>query len=67
VPVTLVEGSTTLHGEVTIYYCEAINESLCFIEQLRIDAPVVVGDGESTTIRLDHRIVPPEVEVGGLG
>lgn len=66
VPVTLEEGNDTLHGDLTIYYCEAINESLCFIEQVSIDAPVVVGEGESSTIRLEHRVVPPEVNTSGF-
>ncbi len=61
VPVTLHEGEDLLHGDLTIYYCEAVNESLCFIEQVRIDAPVVVGEGDGTTILLEHTIVPPEI------
>jgi len=61
VPVTLHAGEDLLHGDLTIYYCEAINESLCFIEQVSIDAPVVVGAGDTTTIVLEHTIVPPEI------
>jgi hypothetical protein len=54
-----------LHGELTIYYCEAVNESLCFIEQVSIDAPVTVGEGDSTTIVLEHAIVPPVIAGSG--
>lgn len=61
VPVTLHEGEDLLHGDLTIYYCEAVNESLCFIEQVSIDAPVIVGVGEGTTILIEHTIVPPEI------
>lgn len=67
VPVTLHEGEDLLHGDLTIYYCEAINESLCFIEQVSIDAPVSVGAGETSTLVLEHHIVPPELpDVGGF-
>ncbi len=61
VPVTLQAGEDVLQGDLTIYYCEAINESLCFIEQVRLEAPVTVGEGESSTIVLEHTIVPPEI------
>ncbi len=67
VPVSLHEGSAVLHGDLTIYYCEAVRESLCFIEQLGLDAPVTVGTGDSMTILLEHDIVPPQiVNSGGL-
>jgi thiol-disulfide isomerase/thioredoxin/sugar lactone lactonase YvrE len=65
VPVTLHAGEDLLHGELTIYYCEAVNESLCFIEQLSIDAPVTIGEGDSTTIVLEHTIVPPVIAASG--
>ena len=66
VPVTLQEGSDTLRGDLTIYYCEAVKDSLCFVEQVQINAPVVVGTGDSSTIVLDHTIVPPQVATGDL-
>lgn len=65
VPVMLHAGEDLLHGEVTVYYCEAINESLCFIERVSIDAPVTVGTGASTTIVLEHTIVPPVIAGSG--
>jgi DNA-binding beta-propeller fold protein YncE/thiol-disulfide isomerase/thioredoxin len=65
VPVTMHAGEDLLHGDLTIYYCEAVNESLCFIEQVSIDAPVIVGEGDSTTIVLEHAIVPPVIAGSG--
>jgi DNA-binding beta-propeller fold protein YncE/thiol-disulfide isomerase/thioredoxin len=65
VPVTLHAGEDLLHGELTIYYCEAVNESLCFIEQVSIDAPVTVGAGDSTTIVVEHTILPPVIAGSG--
>jgi thiol-disulfide isomerase/thioredoxin/DNA-binding beta-propeller fold protein YncE len=66
VPVTLTAGEGQLQGSLTLYYCEAINQTLCFVDQVRIAAPVVVGAGDSTTLALQHVIVPPAVPVGGL-
>ena len=42
-PVTLSEGSDALHGYLTTYYCEAEHESLCFIDDVRIEVPVTVS------------------------
>ena len=68
VPVKLAEGSGLLRVELVIYYCEAINESLCFIEQVRLDAPVTVAaGGGQPLIRLAHTVVPPQLPTtGGL-
>ncbi len=66
VPVRLVEGSDLLHVDLTIYYCEAVNESLCFIEQVSLDAPVTVaaGDGQPQ-VTLAHTVVPPALPTSG--
>jgi thiol-disulfide isomerase/thioredoxin len=60
VPVQLTEGDDVLHVDLTIYYCEAIQESLCFIDQVSLGAPVqVVNDAQSSEILVEHTIVPP--------
>lgn len=62
VPVQLAEGDDVLHGELTIYYCEAVQESLCFIDQVSIDAPLTITTDASTSeILLERTIVPPEL------
>jgi hypothetical protein len=62
VPVRLAEGEDLLHGDLTIYYCEAVNETLCFIDRVSIDAPVTVSaDGGESEIVLAHIIVPPDL------
>ena len=43
VPVTFSEGDTTLQASFDVYYCEAINETLCFIEQFAVSVPVTGG------------------------
>ncbi|MBZ0278068.1 MAG: redoxin domain-containing protein [Anaerolineae bacterium] len=67
VPVTLTAGSATVHGDLTIYYCEAVNQSLCFIDQVQVTAPVVVSaDGSGTAIQIERQITPPQVTTGGF-
>ena len=67
VPVTLQPGTDLLRGELTIYYCEAIRDSLCFIERVTLEAPLTVADDASgTSILLQHDIVPPQLATGGF-
>jgi hypothetical protein len=47
---------------LTIYYCEAVKESLCFIDQVSIEVPVTVAaSGATSEIVLDHSITPPQL------
>lgn len=64
VPVTMAEGEATLTGDLTIYYCEAVDESLCFIDQARVIVPVTVSAEGTAKITIERVIVPPEVPTG---
>jgi thiol-disulfide isomerase/thioredoxin len=65
VPVNLTEGDDLLRGELTIYYCEAVLESLCFVDQVSIDVPVTVAaNGASSEITLERSITPPTLPSG---
>jgi len=67
VPVTLQPGADLLRGEITLYYCEALRDSLCFLERVTLEAPLTVSaDGVGTSVRLQHEIVPPQLTAGGL-
>lgn len=67
VPVTFAEGSDTLYGYLTTYYCEAERETLCFLDDVRIEVPVIVSaDADSTEIVVERAITPPQVDVGGI-
>ncbi len=67
-PVTLSEGSATLSAELTTYYCEAVNESLCFIDRVTITLPVTVAAGASgSALSIERALIPPRVPTGGLG
>ncbi len=68
VPVTLAEGSANVTGALTIYYCEAIKESLCFIDRVTVNIPVTVAaDGTNTVIIAERVVTPPQVTVGTIG
>lgn len=60
VPVTFSEGSGTLYGGVSLFYCEAVNETLCFIDDVRVEVPIVVtADAAPGTILVERTIVVP--------
>ncbi len=66
-PVTLTAGSDTLYGVVTTYYCEAVNESLCYIDEVNVEAPVTVSaDADTSEIVVERTITPPQVDLGGF-
>lgn len=43
IPVALHEGSATLTGLASVYYCREGEEALCFIRQVEITAPITVA------------------------
>ncbi len=56
-------GEAEIAADLTLYYCEAINESLCFVDRVRITLPVSVTDAATqTTARLTYEVVPPVFE-----
>jgi thiol-disulfide isomerase/thioredoxin len=66
-PVTLSEGQTELSVDLTIYWCEAINETLCFVERGTVVLPITVSaSASSSDLRLDYTLTPPSLD-GSLG
>ncbi|HSJ72038.1 MAG TPA: thioredoxin-like domain-containing protein [Acidimicrobiia bacterium] len=60
VPIQLVEGVGTLQFDVTLIYCEAVNTTLCLIDQVRYFQPVEIGPpGDSDRIVLERTIRRP--------
>lgn len=45
VPAQLHDGTATITGEASIYYCRTGGEALCFIQQIELTAPVTVSEG----------------------
>ncbi|MBN1285608.1 MAG: redoxin domain-containing protein [Anaerolineae bacterium] len=63
IPAVFAEGSTEIAVDLNIYYCEAINESLCFVDRVRIHIPVTVGgSGAGAALHVERVVTPPEVE-----
>jgi DNA-binding beta-propeller fold protein YncE len=58
-PATFVDGSGTVTADLTVYWCTADNEELCFIEQVRLVQPVEVVPGGAGELRLVHSITLP--------
>ncbi len=58
-PVRFSEGEAELTGDLIIYYCEAESQSLCFIERVRVTAPVTVAAGGQETLLINHAIELP--------
>jgi thiol-disulfide isomerase/thioredoxin len=62
VPVTFVEGQTELTADLTIYWCEAVNESLCFVDRVQFSVPVSVSaDSDTHVVVLERDLIPPTV------
>lgn len=63
VPVTFAEGQTEIAVNLAIYWCEAINESLCFVDRATLVAPVTVSaDAGANTLVLQHSLTPPVID-----
>ncbi len=63
IPVTFAEGQTELAVDLTIYWCEAINETLCFVDRSRLVLPLTVAPTGDTNVAVFQRdLVPPTIE-----
>ncbi|MBL8130955.1 MAG: redoxin domain-containing protein [Anaerolineae bacterium] len=66
-PVTLNPGAASLEGTINTYYCEAVDETLCFFDAVTVTAAITVEDGAAGgDIAIERAITPPAVAVGGL-
>lgn len=67
-PVTFTEGETQLSVDVTIYWCEAIKETLCFVDRGTVIMPITVSaDAQGSNVELAYNLVPPDVENNTFG
>jgi thiol-disulfide isomerase/thioredoxin len=68
IPVTLNQGEGRLSGDVTIYYCEAGDETLCFVDLFTVEMPLTVGPagGFEDELTITRTITLPRLEgIGG--
>ncbi len=62
-PITLSAGQADLTADANVYYCDAVNEKLCYVAQLRLTIPLTVtanGGGNSDVV-LTYTIAPSVV------
>ncbi|MBZ0304587.1 MAG: hypothetical protein K8I82_00835, partial [Anaerolineae bacterium] len=60
IPLTLTEGQSTITIDLTIYWCEAINESLCFVAKRQVIAPMSVDNSVNASFaRAEVLLTPP--------
>ncbi|NIN48699.1 MAG: hypothetical protein GTN62_01090 [Gemmatimonadales bacterium] len=55
------EGEGELIGDLNLIYCEAEKESLCLIEQVRLEAAIKVAGAGADLITFSHRVELPEL------
>lgn len=58
---TFNQGEGTLTGDLTIFYCEAQKQSICLIEQVRLEATLRVNQSGEHVLKLSHHIELPEI------
>jgi thiol-disulfide isomerase/thioredoxin len=63
VPVTFAAGQTNIAVDLTAYWCEAVNETLCFVERVRLEMPLTISaDGSGHTVTMEYGLVPPPAD-----
>ncbi|MBN1679299.1 MAG: redoxin domain-containing protein [Anaerolineae bacterium] len=63
VPVTFSEGQTELAVDLTVYWCEAVNETLCFVDRVELVAPVTVtANSTEHHVLFERDLVPPSID-----
>jgi len=60
-PVTLSEGEALVTLDAAIFYCEAVNETLCFPAFIRFELPLRVAAEGASEIAINYLLVPPQL------
>lgn len=67
VPVRFEEGEGDVLGYLNVYYCEAEEQTLCYLDEVRVHIPVSISaDADGSVINVERSITPPQVTLGGL-
>jgi thiol-disulfide isomerase/thioredoxin len=62
-PLTLNAAEGVLQAEITVFYCEAVNTTLCFIDEFTVEARITVdAASEESAIEIKRDIVPPQLD-----
>ncbi len=63
IPATFAEGQTELVLNLTVYWCEAVNQALCFVDRSVLVVPLTVGaDEDAHIVRLERALMPPTLD-----
>jgi hypothetical protein len=63
IPLLLAPGEATLTLDLDIYWCEAVNETLCFVAPTQVIVPITVAaDGITTQANAEVVLVPPVIQ-----
>ncbi|MGB1287000.1 MAG: thioredoxin-like domain-containing protein [Aggregatilineales bacterium] len=67
IPITLTAGDDTVILNLTVYYCETDNLSVCIIDDVTITVPVTVTENaDNSILSVERDIILPEIAEGGL-
>lgn len=62
IPLTLSAGQATVMAHLDIYWCEAVNETLCFVDSRDVVIPVVVSaDSTQSQAEAVVALAPPDL------
>ena len=62
-PITLRPGEATVTLNLYIYWCEAVNETLCFVDRRELKVPMTIAaDGITTQALAEVALAPPVVQ-----
>ena len=60
IPLVLQEGAAVLDMNLTIYWCEAIQQTVCFVERRQLKIPLTVaGESANKTAHVELSLIPP--------
>ncbi|MBI5957476.1 MAG: hypothetical protein HY866_01985, partial [Chloroflexi bacterium] len=63
VSATFVEGQGDVPLDLTIYWCEGVNETLCFVDRAKLVLPLtVLPQNDAHIATFDRELVPPTVQ-----
>ncbi|MBZ0320101.1 MAG: hypothetical protein K8L91_27055 [Anaerolineae bacterium] len=60
IPLVLRKGAAVLDMNLTIYWCEAVQQTLCYVERRQLTIPLtVVSESANKTARVELSLTPP--------
>ncbi len=63
IPANFAEGQTELVLNLTVYWCEAVNQALCFVDRSVLVVPLTVSaESDNHSVQLERELVPPSVD-----